>query len=240
MSSVISEQEFNPDILRTPEHIYKTDPRSTLNLRANLVNGKSVPYSLEDHYNEIQNCCLHNCVPIKIHKHFDTARNLYLYSWIVYRFYPVAERHAYTSLEFALREKFADKIREKSKDHKNKKFFSLKFLLKYAIEQGYIKNEDFSLWKERVEIRAKIRHENEKLAELIKNNQESIFYGDQDFIITEQDKNFDLVGLILEYFPIMRNEYSHGSDSLHGNVLGSIKLVSEIINLLYNDKNLSC
>lgn len=46
-------------------------------------------------------------VPADIRIHFETAKNLYLYAWFVYRFYPVAEQQAIASLEFGLRERLA-------------------------------------------------------------------------------------------------------------------------------------
>jgi len=47
---------------------------------------------------------LNDTVPEKIREHFETTKNLLLYSWFVYRFIPVAEFHAATTLEYALKE----------------------------------------------------------------------------------------------------------------------------------------
>ena len=42
-------------------------------------------------------------VPERLRDHYETCRNLILYSWFVYRFVPVAQLHLYSCLEFALR-----------------------------------------------------------------------------------------------------------------------------------------
>jgi len=46
---------------------------------------------------------LNPAVPEDIRVQFDTARNLYLYAWNVYRFHVVAEHQALSTLELALR-----------------------------------------------------------------------------------------------------------------------------------------
>src|SRR5437870_1407928 len=58
---------------------------------------------LEHHWAAPAAYALSPAVPHDVCVHWDTARNLWLHAWFVYRFYPVAEMHAYSTLEMALR-----------------------------------------------------------------------------------------------------------------------------------------
>lgn len=51
--------------------------------------------------------------------------------------------------------------------------------------------------------------------------------------IKEEDKAVDYVGILLESIPKQRNHYAHGSKMLHKTVLGTFRIVSEIINAVY-------
>jgi hypothetical protein len=64
---------------------------------------------------------------------FNTARNLFLYSWYVYRFFPVSELQALASLEFALR--------RVAKQH-HKKTRNLGPLLSLAISENWISEKN--------------------------------------------------------------------------------------------------
>ncbi|HEY5582342.1 MAG TPA: hypothetical protein VIK56_14510 [Rhodoferax sp.] len=65
--------------------------------------------TLEEWHAAVSGFALTLAVPLDIRVHFETAKNLYLYAWFVYRFYPVAEQQALATLEFALRERLARK-----------------------------------------------------------------------------------------------------------------------------------
>lgn len=56
--------------------------------------------------------------------------------------------------------------------------------------------------------------------------------------ITDDDRNLNYVKIILEALPETRNPYAHGTSMLHNKVLGSIELVSEIINQIYPVKSI--
>lgn len=81
------------DILRTPETALLPDPRVE-------VLGRG---SLGEHHAVIRAWTLHQGVPSEVREIFETARNLYLYSWFVYRFQPVAWFWSWTAVETALR-----------------------------------------------------------------------------------------------------------------------------------------
>ena len=65
--------------------------------------------TIESLYSLIQPITLVSTVPDEIRSHFETAKNLALYSWFVYSFNVVAALHAFASLEMALRTKSGDK-----------------------------------------------------------------------------------------------------------------------------------
>jgi hypothetical protein len=65
--------------------------------------------TIESIYSLIQPITLGSTVPDEIRNHFETAKNLALYSWFVYSFNVVAAMHAFASLEMALRIKSGDK-----------------------------------------------------------------------------------------------------------------------------------
>ena len=65
--------------------------------------------AIESIYSLIQPITLGAAVPDEIRNHFETAKNLALYSWFVYSFNVVAAMHAFASLEMALRIKSGDK-----------------------------------------------------------------------------------------------------------------------------------
>src|SRR6266852_5874182 len=60
-------------------------------------------------YDLIQPIALGAKVPDEVRSHFETAKNLALYSWFVYSFNVVAAMHAFASLEMAVRTKTGDK-----------------------------------------------------------------------------------------------------------------------------------
>jgi len=66
---------------------------------------------LADHHELISAYVLHAGVPQEIVLQF--ARNVYLYAWFVYRFYPVAEHQCLACLELALRERLKEEIRNR-------------------------------------------------------------------------------------------------------------------------------
>jgi len=100
----MGEQKLAPERLRPAEYVCRPDPRNMMFVRVDLTKGTSRPIELADHHEQISAYALHAGVPQEIVLQFDTARNVYLYAWFVYRFYPVAEHQSLACLELALRE----------------------------------------------------------------------------------------------------------------------------------------
>ena len=139
-------QEFDPDRLKPLLHVSTPDPRNTLYVKVDLASGAVSPMGLADHHATICACILHEGVPEEIAVQFETVKNIYLYSWFVYRFFTVAEHHAYACLELALRERLKNEIAAGKIGSKRP---GLRRLLSFAADHHLIKNEGFATWRDR-------------------------------------------------------------------------------------------
>lgn len=119
------------DTLKAFEEIFEPDSRQQHFAIVNRLTGEARPITLRDKYKAVEMIALARYVPDDIREHFDTARNLLVYSWFVYRFNQVAELHAFASLEFALKAKCGDSPK------------GLKKLLEAAVERGWILDGGF-------------------------------------------------------------------------------------------------
>src|ERR1700676_1547152 len=79
-------------------------------------------------------------VPVNVRQLFETAKNVALYSWFVYRFHQVAELVAYSALEMALKERagFVERAGPNTRRPRG-----LKRLLEKAKKEGWLKGELF-------------------------------------------------------------------------------------------------
>lgn len=124
-----------PDTLKMFDEVLQADSRWGAFVLRNRETGEIRRLTLRDRYSHIEAITLVSAVPEVIREHFDTARNLLLYSWFAYRFIPVAELHAFSSVEYALRIKSG-----KSK-------WMLKKLLALAIKNKWIEDGGFRNYK---------------------------------------------------------------------------------------------
>lgn len=224
---------FDLETLRPPEFIDRQDPRSEMT-DFSIENWREFPpLGLTKYHALIAEFVLDNSVPKEIVIQFEVAKNLYLYSWFIYRFYPVAEGHVLACLELALRSRYESEMREKF-GHPAAWRATLKPLLKYAIDTGAIRNEDFEAWHHTAEMRARARFEYEKLTEMREKGLDSITYSYSDVVVTDEDRDWNYVGILCDHLPFLRNLYAHGSTSLHNQVLGTFEIVSAIINRVYH------
>jgi hypothetical protein len=202
-------------------------------VRIDRVAGTSRTVELADHREEISRLALHAGVPEDVLLHFETARNVYLYAWFVYRFYPVAEQHSLACLELALRDRLNEDIKRGKLRFRGKRPM-LRALLKYAVTQGIVKNEGFETWRNRGEINSRARVEMVKTREMSEKNLTEIAWDDSDIQVTVEDLNWDYANMLVDVLPEVRNRYAHGSTDLHNLALGTIQIVCEIINQLYD------
>jgi len=169
------------------------------------------PMTIEDHWRDIDALALHDGVPTSIRVHFDTARNLLLHSWFVFRFQQVAEMHAYASVELALRWRAGLRLRRSKKD--------LKVLLGCAVREGWIRDDDFRKFREVADRRAEYE-EMEALAtggEPHPNGSEGKWY----------------VRVLSNLLPKFRNKLAHGSAMMAPSGKRTLALCCDLINQLF-------
>lgn len=226
-------QEVAPcDSLRIPEQATLADARSNGFALIDATGIRAV--TLADRYEDIQGFELNPAVPHSIRVHFETAKNLYLYSWFVYRFFPVAEQQALTSLEFALRERLPPP--ENTKKGKPKRE-GLSVRLKRARELGLIRNEGLKIRERAAMRRARARYEYETTDKMIRTGATVMVLDDSKIKPNEQDLSHDWIGAFIESLPEIRNDYAHGSKRLHSTMLQTFEIVSDLINQLYPNES---
>ena len=200
--------------LKPLDQLCVPDSRHGIFVLFDSTTGKTRPRTIEDHYAIVKNLNLGSSVPEEIRAHFAVACNLLLYAWYVYEFIPVAEMHAFASLEFAL------KIRTGNQDQ-----HGLKRLLNIAVKQGWIRNEPIRQYQRIEERRAQSK-------EFIRVIQE--IFGDQQ-INYEFSNIQSYVSILSENIPWFRNKLAHGSGLLHpvGNAYLTLEICCDLIDQLF-------
>ena len=199
--------EFNAEHLRPLDYMQAPDPRWKAFGRVTEKGFESI--SLERYAQPIQEIALNEEVPKSVAVHFETAKNLALFAWHVYRFIPVAELYAFISVEFALREKTGDRKAP------------FKKILQRAIEEGWLSNEEFSQWKRATEQRAMQREQALELAKAL------------DSEPPEDPQYWDYLAVLKEHIPYFRNNYAHGTSSISPWAYKALEDSAEIINQLF-------
>lgn len=226
----MSEEQTNPDWLKPLPAIYCADPRS--DNQAVLDMFKPGTNALAEHHALVAEIRLAASVPDEVVQQFETTKNLYLYAWFVYRFFPVAEHQALACLELGLRLRFAAQLPIKPRKDRNW-LPSLRQFLKFAIDTGAVRNEGFRRWRDQVDFRARQRYMAEIQNEMIARDLREMELDYTQASPNDQDREWDYLSILQEVLPEIRNSYAHGSTSLHQQVLGTIELVSEILNQVF-------
>lgn len=219
------------DSLRTIDSLYAPDERNEYFSRFDHETASFCPISAPEHIADISLFVLSTDVPLSIRIHFETAKNLYVYAWFVYRFYPVAEQQALTSLEFALRERLIEEARRSLSTKKIPE--GLSGWLKEALRQGAISNDRFSWREARAWERARQRAELQQIEEMQRLGHTEIRIDTTNVVPLPEDYQVDWIGIFIRTLPTIRNQYAHGSDTLHNTVSRTFEIVSELINQLF-------
>ncbi|HEY8907510.1 MAG TPA: hypothetical protein VIM63_15900 [Rhodoferax sp.] len=209
------------DALRGPDAVLTADPRT---------NAAEI---LADRQKRIEQLRLAESVPHAIRVHFETAKNLYLYAWFVYRFYPVAEQHALSTLEFALRERLTEVLPAADTKNWQQRPPGLKELFERAEEVGLISNEGLRLREQHALMASRDRVSWEKGQEMLANGLESIEWDEAEVVPLPGDYRDDWLSTLVETMPRIRNSLAHGSRMLHPSVLGTFTHVADLINQAY-------
>jgi len=224
-------ETFHPEFLRPVEHVNKPDPRNLTFVTFDPSIGKDRPLDIKDFHDAVSEYRLNLTVPEKIVWQFETAKNLYLYAWFVYRFYAICEHQALACLELALRTRYEDEAPKEYRNSDGKLY--LKKALRYVIDRGYVRNEGFSIWNETVKRRAIGRYEQEKRQEMFANGLKEITYDYSDLEVKDVDRDWNYLEILFSCLPKIPNMYAHGSNTLNIQVLSTLEVVSEIINQIY-------
>ena len=185
--------------------------------------------SLNGNHAKLSRIKLNRRVPVEVRQLFETAKNLSLYSWFVYRFHQVSELTAYSALEMALRLRYEKEVGKKRR-------LTFRELLGYAQENNWIDNNRFSRPYQNETARRKAEHE--KFLEVVlsgaPDSGESIPIDpptEQEVLKARNEP--DMVSGIVDSFAILRNELAHGSSTLHPNSIATLQVVAEVINQIY-------
>lgn len=226
-------QEVAPcDALRNPEQATQADARSEAFA---LINATGIrPVTLADRYEDIRSFELNPSVPYSIRVHFETAKNLYLFSWFVYRFFPVAEQQALASLEFALRERLPPLEDTPAGKPRREGLFSR---LQRARDLGLIRNEGLQIRERTAMRRARERYKFEALQGMVRTGAPEMVLDDSNVRPSEQDLSHDWIGALIKSLPAIRNDYAHGSERLHSTMLQTFEIASDLINQLYPNES---
>ncbi len=225
------------DMLRSPETIGDPDSRTLSLVRVNRETGERRQIMPSDQHSAISEFVLNATVPEQISIHFETAKNLYLYAWFVFRFYPVAEQQAFSCLEFSLRERQPEFVKEYVERHHRNFEPGLHALLRNAIEEGLVENAAFRSRERWALGRAIARLRYEMMDKMTTEGLNEMSFDYENVSATIDDLNHDWLSDFLETIPELRNEYAHGSGMLYHTVLHTFEVVSELVNQLYPRPN---
>jgi len=181
-------------------------------LLVNRETGATRQKTLRDFYSEIEDIVLLPEVPEDIRVHFETARNLYLYTWFVYRFGPVAELHAIASVEFALKIK------------SGKKGAGLKALLNLAIQEKWIQDSGFKYYPVSQET-------------MIQRTAADSFRPQKEENDPDANSLQAYCKILADSLPYFRNNFAHGSNILYPTGVVTLAICADIINQLFFTKN---
>lgn len=198
------------DTLKSLNTMFEPDSRQLNWWIRNEDDGSVRPMYLEDHHANIRQVTLTDAVPEDIRQHMETAKNLALFSWYVYRFIPVAELQAYSAFEWSLRIRFG--IEDNAKP-------SFRRLLKRAIDEGLLTRSDFRLLSSTSPFQT------------VTGNA----FLDANLPSASDDEQF--MNAFYEGMVGLRNLLAHGSFNLFPDGTTTLKVVALAINALFDRNN---
>ena len=206
------------DSLRTAITVFAPDPRTN--------------HTLHDRHHVISQFQLAEHTPEAVRIHFETAKNVFLYAWCVFRFHMVAEHYLFSTLELALRERLCQ-VRLISRETERSP--GLSTLLKIARDSKLVSNDRFVGRERWMLTRAKSRYSHEMAIRMIKEGIEKEDSDESNVQPTAEDIAFDWLDNLIEHLPNQRNMHAHGTDMLYATVLWSFEVVCELTNQLFTD-----
>lgn len=185
--------------------------------------------TLELNHLELTSIQLHSGVPKEVRQLFETAKNISLYSWYVYRFHQVSELITFTALEMALRLKYESEISQKMKQR-----MTLYPLLQHAKKQGWITNQGFPSFEVRLKQYAEQKKNDLRAIEHDFDSEPEMQWEEPTHEeISDAFNEFDLVDAIASNAHHVRNSLAHGSTTLHPGSVSTLNIVAEVVNQLF-------
>lgn len=184
--------------------------------------------TLEDVHRVLSTITLQDNVPVDVRQLFETAKNICLYSYFVYRFHQVSELVAYSAMEMALRIRY-------ERENPESKPKMLSKLLKHAESQGWLQEERFSY-------RQEIAYQNAEMKNLFKIIESGALAAGEEIPLeapTDADikaslNELDLISGIVNSAAKLRNSLAHGSNTLHPESLTTLRITAEVINQVFH------
>lgn len=221
------------------EEVTTVDVRNTFFALRNRVTGETRPQELKDHHESVSRFNLNEAVPEKVQSHFNTAKNVLLYTWFVYGFFPVAELYALNALELSLKERIGEDGLEglKKKLKKSGKRMGLQAYIEHAAANKWIKNEDFSAYHRAPIERARMVYHARKTEEMHAKGLDSIEIN-YDEIEVPAENTTDYLKILIDTVHKIRNIHAHGETMLYpAAVWMTFEICSDFINALFQEPN---
>jgi hypothetical protein len=205
------------DALKPLSEVLKSDPR-------HVIDGSS----LESRHAQLAEIQLLSSVPADVRQLFETAKNLSLYAWFVYRFHPVSGLVARAAFEMALRARWVQQYgtEPSSKDR------GLSKLMRHAIKEKWLRPGSFRS----MESLAAARVSEKKLHEILTAGDTGEAFSVVSPTQAEIDRELeelDVPSRLARSTPQIRNALAHGSSMLDGKSVGVLRRMAEAINALY-------
>jgi hypothetical protein len=237
----INTENLPAEELRTPESSLLPDARNL------MFEGNTKEYL----YQSVNQFELADFVPENIQHQYDTARNLFIYGYHVYRFYVVADKQLYSTLEFAIREcvgedqlwLYLKQKRKEQKELKEKKgniSLGLRLYIGYLIEHKLIQNEDFPQWHHSRAQHAEHQYMLDVSKKMDEENLDSYTLDPDEIDLDAYHFDWDLTKVLSETIPALRNGLVHGSSSLYPGRIRHFEQTSIIINKMYERTRSLC
>ena len=217
------------------------DPRFLHIVSVDRTTGAFQQITLHDHHSHICRFLLADIVPEDIRSHFNTAKNVLLYTWFAYGLYPVAELQALNGLELALKTRIGDSGLKNLKKHQRKhsKALGLQFYIEHAAANSWIRNEDFQAYHRAPYEQAKWDLHMKKIREM-EDKGLTIIDVDESEIVVPEVNTTDFIAILIDTVNKIRNIHAHGEVLLYpASVWQTFEICTDFINALFRSHTLS-
>lgn len=213
--------DINPaDALRTPTTALESDPRSDRDEDA-----------LASRWQAIAALYFGPEVPESVAIHFETAKNVLLYAFFVYRFHMVAEQYVLSTLELALRERL---LRDNLIQVKDDWVPGLKLMMGRARDHKLISNDRFEPGRALARRRAEHRHSVELIRRMQQEGLTEVSYDPAQIELTAEDLSFDWIKQFTDSLPDLRNMHAHGTSNLYPTVFNTFRTVHNLVGQMFS------